>query len=224
MALSPITWLYSLILLAGILLIFGLLLWWFSYPQSFLVKKITISGQQHSSSTAIQSTIAIYLRDKKLHELERALATLPYIKNVSVKTIWPHELQVHIDEYQAVARWANQPYTYVDVSGELFVLAGVDLALPQFVADNSCITELLRYQAQIQAMLYNHALHTLFCDSLRSWAIGLNNGMQLNLGRGDIMPRLERFVKIYHHILAHAETKLYIDLRYPNGIAVQLAR
>ena len=58
----------------------------------------------------------------------------------------------------------------------------------------------------------------------RSWQLTLNNGIKLNLGRGDTMKRLSRFVELYPVLQQQAQTDgkeiSYVDLRYDSGAAV----
>ena len=58
----------------------------------------------------------------------------------------------------------------------------------------------------------------------RSWQLTLNNDIKLNLGRGDTMKRLARFVELYPVLQQQAQTDgkriSYVDLRYDSGAAV----
>ena len=58
----------------------------------------------------------------------------------------------------------------------------------------------------------------------RSWQLTLNNDIKLNLGRGDTMKRLQRFMELYPVLQQQAQTDgkriSYVDLRYDSGAAV----
>lgn len=221
-------WLLLLIALAASLLIVSLLLWWLSHPQSFLVKKISIEGQQQTRPIQIQNAIAPYLKVGRFYlqidKIEQAALTLPWIKNATVKLQWFNSLQLKIEEYQPIAKWERQ---YIDKTGELFELPQSLNNLPQFVGNKDCIPDMITRYQQIQITMQLH-MKKLICH--KAWAIHLDKGIQLNLGRGEIMPRLQRFIKVYHRILAQyasslgGDLGLSIDLRYTNGMAVRLAR
>jgi cell division protein FtsQ len=227
-------WLMILIMMAGGLLVVGMLLWWLSHPQSFLVKKITIEGQQQTSPNEIQEVIAPYLNVGlfylQLDKIEQAALTLPWIKNVVAKPVWFNTLDLRMTEYQALAQW--QQHVYVDPAGELFNIPQQLVNLPQFAGEEDCIPEMITRYQQIKTTMQalQLKLQKLSCQPHKAWLIHLNKGIKLNLGRGDIMPRLQRFTKVYHRILAQyasslgGDLGLYIDLRYTNGIAVRLAR
>ncbi len=57
----------------------------------------------------------------------------------------------------------------------------------------------------------------------RSWQLTLNNDIKLNLGRGDTMKRLARFVELYPVLQQQAQTDgkriSYVYLRYDSGAA-----
>jgi cell division protein FtsQ len=56
----------------------------------------------------------------------------------------------------------------------------------------------------------------------QSWDLKLSNQIQVILGRVDALKRFQRFVLIYPKIPASSkQTIALIDLRYPNGAAVQ---
>ncbi len=58
-------------------------------------------------------------------------------------------------------------------------------------------------------------------DRATFWQLTLNNDIKLNLGRGDTMKRLARFVELYPVLQQQAQTDgkriSYVDLRYLTG-------
>jgi cell division protein FtsQ len=55
-----------------------------------------------------------------------------------------------------------------------------------------------------------------------TWKLRLDNGMMLQLGHKDILTRLAHFVKVYPKIVGSRVADIeYVDLRYPNGVAVR---
>ncbi len=224
-------WLVILIALAGGLLIIGTLLWWLSHPQSFLIKKITIEGQYQTQPRDIKKVIAPYLNVGRfylqLDKMEQAALSLPWIKNITIKLVHFNTLQLKIIEYQPIARWQQQ---YVDIAGELFELPQPLSNIIEFFGEKDCVADMITHYQHIQAIIQNMQLQLkkLNCLPRKAWMIHLDKGIQIHLGRGEIVPRLQRFIKVYHRILAqHASSLagdlgLYIDLRYTNGIAVRV--
>ena len=57
----------------------------------------------------------------------------------------------------------------------------------------------------------------------RAWRMKLDNGLELELGRDEVGPRLDRFVAIWRQELSRLPYRMeYVDLRYPNGFAVKM--
>jgi cell division protein FtsQ len=55
-----------------------------------------------------------------------------------------------------------------------------------------------------------------------SWDIELTNGMKMRLGYKDVLTRVSHFVKVYPKIVGERVSDVdYVDLRYPNGLAVR---
>ena len=57
-----------------------------------------------------------------------------------------------------------------------------------------------------------------------AWEVLLDSGLSLELGRGDVAPRLERFVAAWPGLAARGVEAKHADLRYANGFALRLAR
>jgi len=54
-----------------------------------------------------------------------------------------------------------------------------------------------------------------------AWQVLLDSGLTLELGREDIVPRVERFVSAYPRLPAGALDGRLADLRYNNGFAMK---
>jgi len=56
----------------------------------------------------------------------------------------------------------------------------------------------------------------------RGWRVRLDNGIEVQLGRGDVDELMSKFVGLYPRVLAEAATRVEtVDLRYTNGFAVR---
>jgi len=56
-----------------------------------------------------------------------------------------------------------------------------------------------------------------------AWQLALDSGLTIELGRGDIHPRLERFVAAWPGLVARGVRTTHADLRYANGFALRKA-
>jgi cell division protein FtsQ len=57
-----------------------------------------------------------------------------------------------------------------------------------------------------------------------AWQLVLDSGLTLELGREDIVPRIERFVAASRRLPAGALDGKVADLRYTNGFATRVAQ
>ncbi len=219
---------FKLILLGGL---------YFAYQQRetlyhrshyFPLHEVTISGATRSDKAQVEKILTPLLSggffNSNVEEIRDAALTLPWVKNVYVQKIWPDKVNIVLEEKRALSRWNNAGLLSVD--GELFSppLNSYPQGLPQFIAEPGQQLALLDYFANINRLL--HSLHVkitqLELTPYFAWRLTLENGIVLQLGYKHSLTRLEQFVKVYPKIVgARAKDVAYIDLRYPNGIAVK---
>ena len=88
----------------------------------------------------------------------------------------------------------------------------------------SWITVLKKRENYRQAFHQFDPVKVAAMTARRSWQLTLNNDIKLNLGRGDTMKRLQRFMELYPVLQQQAQTDgkriSYVDLRYDSGAAV----
>ena len=77
------------------------------------------------------------------------------------------------------------------------------------------------YKIQKDLQSRNLGLMSVATDIRGSWTITLDNQVQLRLGRGDWLPKIDRFVTIFPEIdVPDGKRLAYVDLRYEHGAAV----
>lgn len=160
--------------------------------------------------------------------LETALAQViaeveshPWIASASARRVWPDTLLIEITEQRPVAIYNDRQY--LGLSGDLFEPpTPVNEPLPRL------------YGALSETMqVYSH--YGVFSDRLSDfsevasvsrghdmgWQIALHNGINLRLGRVDILGRLARARDVLNRLDGEKLTKLKeIDARYDNGVAL----
>ncbi len=159
-----------------------------------------------------------------LAEVQAAIAALPWVDRVEVRKYWPDLVEISVREHQAFARWNGD--RLVSTHGVLFAApeaAGM-VELPLLEAPDQRLEEVLRMHAEISALL---ARHGLTAQSLRlsrrgSWSLQLDGGARVVAGRGDPLPRLQRFAQALPRLLAVETRPLErADLRYANGFSLR---
>jgi len=145
----------------------------------------------------------------------------PWIAAVSARRVWPDTLLIEITEQRPVAIYNDTQY--LGLSGDLFEPPKpLNEPLPRL------------YGALSETMqVYSH--YGVFSDRLSDfskvisvsrghdmgWQITLENGINVQLGRNDILGRLSRARDVLDRLDGEKLAKLQeIDARYDNGIAL----
>ena len=138
-----------------------------------------------------------------------AFRKLPWVRNASVRRIWPQSLEVTLEEHIALARWSST--ALVNTHGEVFNAVFDDEKLPVFEGPAESSRDMVRQY-----------IEQMNLSPRRAWRIHLDNGSILELGREQMETRLGRYVLVHDVSIAKLNQQLsYVDLRYPNGFAVR---
>lgn len=163
-----------------------------------------------------------------LYRLRQAFLLMPWIKEASIRRVWPHQLLVRLKAYHAVAIWVKTGQLMSD-DAELFAAnpAEVNRHLP--ILDGPVGTE-RQVLSQYQAFSQWFAEIGLFPEvvklsSRHAWTVSLSNGTLVKLGRqidgNTLYERSKRLIKSWPVIVNIWGNGInYIDLRYSNGFAV----
>ena len=176
-----------------------------------------------------------------LNNIRELLLHESWVKNVSLRRKWPASLNVFIEEQVPIAYWNND--AYLSENGDVFKPEIIDkkLNLPALngpAGQHDNVWKFMNILYKETAML-NYEVVRLNLDDRRAWQLvlaestGLEGArIEIKLGRFDTEKRLQRFVHILPALTIgygikksdYAESKIkVIDMRYPNGFAVQMA-
>ena len=159
-------------------------------------------------------------------------ATLVAVRDAAKRVAWVREatarrqfrggVEVRLEAYQPLARWTEG--RLVSVVGEVFA-AAYDGKLPRFTGPDGSAAEMAReYPALASALApLDSPIAELRLSARGAWEVSLDSGLVLELGRGDRVARIERFVAAWPQISRDTPPK-YADLRYPNGFALKRPR
>ncbi len=194
------------------------------------VRQVQIDGSlDHVNLAEVEKALLPYVQHGLLGidvtALQNSLITLPWIAQARVSRMWPDTVHVWLAEPQAVALWANNGI--VSEEGRVYYLPpGETLPnLPVFEGLEGQSQLMLSHYQDMQLILQPLDLQVqrLILTPRQSWEVQLNNGIRVRLGQQDTLPRLERFVSAYPHLTADPTQPIdYVDLRYPNGLAVKV--
>lgn len=158
------------------------------------------------------------------HKLQSALMVLPWVSNVSIRRMWPDKLEITIAEQQPLARWNETQL--ISKLGILFTppIATIPKDLPQLQGLNNNEKVVFARFKQFNQLLkpLRIKITALRVSDRKAWFLVLNNHIQVYLGHEDIDQRFKKLVQFYQKIIGNRGDRVdHIDLRYPNGLAIQ---
>jgi cell division protein FtsQ len=169
-----------------------------------------------------------------LDAVRDSLEKLPWVREARVERRWPDTLVVSLTEHVPLARWNDD--ALVSEAGEVFVAAD-SANLPRLSGPEESSDEVIAAYRRHQAVLEKIGMRIseLRLSPRRAWRIRLGNGVELALGREQTDARLARFIDLYPRLFdaravataqdgapPSAALPAAIDLRYPDGFAVQM--
>lgn len=216
----------------GILLLLILLgaggraLWtWLDRP----IERVAIRGElQHVSADYLRSQLAPLLQGQTwlsadLSALRRRARNIDWLAEVRLSREWPYALVFELVEQVPVARW-NDGYL-LNPDGEPFAFAPVEppADLPDLAGPVGSGAEVLAYHDRLVSRFeaLGLTITQLRLEPRGAWRFQLDDGVWVMLGRNDREARLARLTAAWQRQLGPQATHIrYIDLRYPNGVAV----
>jgi len=207
------------------------------YSPLLPLRKLTLRGDlahvtRAQAESAARTGAAGTFLSVDLDRVRRAFESLPWVRKVEVRRLWPDHLEVTVEEHVALARWGadTPPHRLVNTHGEVFEGEVPDAAdLPRFAGPAGTAEEVTRRYAAFRAMLARLQLEPrqVLLSPRYAWQLRLSNGLTLELGRDQLKQtvpqRLERFVANYAQTLGSLDRKFeYADLRYPSGFALRV--
>jgi len=210
---------------------------WVTYTPLLPLRQLALQGDlahitREQAEDAARSGAAGTFFSVDLDAVRRAFESLPWVRKVEVRRLWPDRLQVSIEEHVALARWGSDARAprLVNTYGEVFTGEMPEAAhLPQFAGPGGTAREVTQRYAAVRQLLAPLQLEPrqLLLSQRYAWELRLSNGLTLELGRDQlkepVLQRLGRFVAIYTQTLGSLNRRLeYVDLRYPSGFALRV--
>lgn len=160
----------------------------------------------------------------EVEHIKERLTQMPWVSELYVRRVWPDQVEVKVVEKTPIARWNNE--SLLSAAGELFTpqKETYPADLPDFAGPAGQHIVMLRYFKDINRLLLPlHAkIAHLELTPYYTWKVTLDNGMGMQVESKDILTRLAHFVKVYPKIVGERAGDVdYVDLRYPNGVAVR---
>lgn len=160
-------------------------------------------------------------------EVRAAVVALPWVDRVEVRKRWPDRLEVRLTELRPHARWGDGRLVAED--GRLFAApaAGIGSALPHFRAADDRVADVIAFHREARPALLRIGsdIRELRLSARGGWTLVTVEGIELEIGRQDALPRLSRFVRLVPELRRASAGRVLAraDLRYTNGFALTWA-
>jgi len=202
---------------------------WLWYRLDQPVRVVRVEGAiSQAEQDAIQAVLGEAFTDGvlsiDLDELTERIFGLSWPREVQVRRLWPDGLLVQVKREPLVASWGDEG-AFLTSAGKVVQLPGhVEEALPALSANLSTPLQTMQTYLLLQEQLRASGLviHSLAENALGEWLVTLDNGTSVALGNRLLSERLQRFLLLYHRVLAERMPEpAYVDTRYENGLAVR---
>ncbi|TDO12587.1 MULTISPECIES: cell division protein FtsQ/DivIB [Halomonas] len=204
----------------------GRALWvWLDRP----IERVSVGGElHHVSADYLRSQLAPLIQGQTwlsvdLSALRQQAREIGWLAEVRVRREWPDALRFDLVEQVPVARWNDK--RLLNAEGQPFAFGSVSPppGLPDLAGPPGSGGEVLAYHERLAALLARQGVNVgqLRLEPRGAWRFQLDSGVWVMLGRNDRPARLGRLVAAWQRELGPLAAHIrYIDLRYPNGVAV----
>lgn len=192
------------------------------------ILRVTVDGEfKHIDKDALVEAVTPFaiggFMSVDVARLREAGESIPWVKEVQVKRVWPDSLHLVVEEQEAIALWGND--ALVNNQGMLFFPAKASFpdGLVQLRGPKGSSRMVAKqfYEVSRQISTLGLRVQEVEMSERRAWTIKLSNGLNVMLGRTDGERRLQRFVTTYRAVLQPYEKDITaVDMRYSNGLAV----
>lgn len=204
----------------------------------FTIRAVQIDGEvSRNSVTTIRANAITKLAGNffsvNLAHSKQAFESVPWVRHAIVSRVWPNGLHVTLEEHHAAAYWHREDGDdqLVNQQGEVFTANLGDVEddnLPTLQGPDGSSAQMLALLHQLETAFQSLRLHvdTLRMSERGSWAVTLDDGSQIELGRGteaELMARVQRYVSTISQVTAHYRGPVEAaDLRYTQGYALRV--
>ena len=193
----------------------------------FPIKNVTsselINVNKDDISKAVKYLYSKSFFDIDLNHLKNKLEKIEWVRKINVRRSYPNEIIIDIEEHTPILRWNNK--MYINKYGEKFNASKIDKSIPILISDESRINEVFAYfklfNEKLSSRKLDFKITKIMENEIRSLAISLSSGINIQLGSKDVNNKIPLFFEIYKSLNTRDLNKIrYIDMRYTNGFSV----
>ena len=159
-----------------------------------------------------------------LGSIRHQLELHPWIDQAVVSRLWPGGLVIKVVEEVPIARWGDSGF--LNSRGEMLEIEdnSILVHLPLLQGEVHTERSLMKAYREVAQLLQPSDLKivSLRRDVRGAWRLSLENGLELVIGRGQVLEKMRRFLVVWELALkTQVERIARVDIRYDNGVAVQ---
>lgn len=159
-----------------------------------------------------------------LTTLAALLESHPWIERATVRRKWLGDIEIRVVEETPLARWGKD--SFLNSQGEIFQIGNNSslLDLPLLQGEEYSEHQLMETYREVALLLQPASLKIMELkrDDRGIWWLTLSNGLELLIGRDQIIAKVRRFLIVWVSELQTKSTDVAsIDMRYENGVAVK---
>ena len=196
-------------------------------PHTLPIRHVSVKGDfYHLVPVSLEERASNVVRggffNVNVETIKEVLSEEPWVRDVTVKRVWPDSITVYIKEQVAVALWQDKGL--LNDEAELFSpdVSTFPINLPRFHGPDGTYSLLLDTYRYIERIVPNKLkIKDLILTDRRAWEVKFENGITVLLGRSELENRIKRFAQ---HVPSELSNRLQdivsIDMRYTNGFSI----
>ena len=213
--------------------------WWVLRQPFFPIAAIKVDGEvTHNNAVTLRANVTPQLAGNfftvDLARARTAFESVPWVRKAVVRREFPGTLRATLTEQVPVAHWGDETASkLVNGYGEVFEAntAEVDDSLPHLSGPGDQAGPVLGMYRVLVPLFqpYDLVIDELSLSSRGSWAVTLDTGAVIELGRGqseEVAVRLQRFLKTVTQVAAQYGRSVAsvegADLRHNDAYALRL--
>lgn len=196
------------------------------------VKAVRVTGDLvHVARGELERELGAHMERGFFHidveAVRQATRAIAWVRDASVRRVWPDSVHIAIVERKAVARWGEA--ALLEADGALFTPGMREQFehLPRLSGPPGSHPRVMAYLIALQREL--RVLHkrvaALSLNDRGAWRAELDDGVTLLLGQGNNIRGVRRFAQAFETTLQSQLLNVEsVDMRYANGFSIRWRR
>jgi len=225
---ARLRWFLGAFFSVGVTLLGAVAIMWMLNPQHMPIRSVRVDGEfRHLLPARLRSVVAAEATggffNVDVDDIRAAVMADPWVRDVSVRRMWPDALRVTVYEQRAIAYWGSDGL--LNERGKVFHAPRATFPPGLVYLSGPAGSEAVvlgRYQ-QLRSWFRPLGLRVAKVELTprRAWSFAIDGGFRVIVGRNDFEARVQRLVATLPRSPERLRESAVIDLRYTNGFAIR---